>query len=347
MVRECLLVKFSQKSLRATVRRFHATPAAPKATTQNLKTFRIYRYNPDEKNKPHMQDYVVDTNKCGRMVLDALLKIKAEEDPTLSFRRSCREGICGSCAMNIGGVNRLACIHKIDPVGVTKIYPLPRMFVIRDLITDMDHFYAQYAKIQPWLQRGDNDSKCQVELPVNFYLDEIQASAHPPFDLNHLLFVYWDIGRPLRLEYEYVPKCCACDAGKRPYLQSPRDQEKLVGSYECILCACCQQSCPPLWWHTYTFLGPAILLQAYRWIIDSRDLKHAERLAKLDGYFSTYQCHTIMNCTSTCPKGLNPGKAIANIKMMLTGMKEKEKPDLETPPVTLYQNPALNKEHKK
>uniref|UniRef100_A0A7R9JSB4 Succinate dehydrogenase [ubiquinone] iron-sulfur subunit, mitochondrial n=1 Tax=Timema genevievae TaxID=629358 RepID=A0A7R9JSB4_TIMGE len=296
MVRECLSVKFSQKLLRATVRRFHATPAAPKATTQNLKTFRIYRYNPDEKNKPHMQDYVVDINKCGRMVLDALLKIKAEEDPTLSFRRSCREGICGACAMNIGGVNRLACIHKIDPAGVTKIYPLPRMFVIRDLITDMGHFYAQYAKIQPWLQRGENESKCQ---------------------------------------------------GKRPYLQSPRDQEKLAGSYECILCACCQQSCPPLWWHTYTFLGPAILLQAYRWIIDSRDLKHAERLAKLDGYFSTYQCHTIMNCTSTCPKGLNPGKAIAEIKMMLAGMKEKEKPDLETPPVTLYQNPSLNKEHQK
>ncbi|XP_046412891.1 succinate dehydrogenase [ubiquinone] iron-sulfur subunit, mitochondrial [Neodiprion pinetum] len=254
------------------------------STVQNaearLKTFSIYRWNPDKPDeKPDMQDYKVDLNSCGPMVLDALIKIKNEVDPTLTFRRSCREGICGSCAMNIGGTNTLACISKIDTnlSKRTKIYPLPHMYVVKDLVPDMNHFYSQYRSIQPWLQRKD-----------------------------------------------------AKESGTQQYLQSVDDRKKLDGLYECILCACCSTSCPSYWWNGDKYLGPAVLMQAYRWIIDSRDDLSKERLEKLRDPFSVYRCHTIMNCSRTCPKGLNPGKAIAEIKKLLAGVIEKGEPGLNT-----------------
>merc|ERR1719415_433251 len=198
------------------------------------------------------------------MVLDALIKIKNEMDPTLTFRRSCREGICGSCAMNIGGVNTLACISKIDTnAKVTKIYPLPHMYVIKDLVPDMNNFYAQYKSIEPYLKKRD-------------------------------------------LKEE--------DMGKTAYHQTPEQRKLLDGMYECILCACCSTSCPSYWWNADSYLGPAVLMQAYRWIQDSRDDMRQERLEALDDAFKLYRCHTIMNCSKTCPKHLNPGKAIGEIK---------------------------------
>jgi succinate dehydrogenase (ubiquinone) iron-sulfur subunit len=222
----------------------------------------------------------VDLNACGPMVLDALIKIKNEVDPTLTFRRSCREGICGSCAMNIGGINTLACISKIDTnLGkTTNIYPLPHMYVVKDLVPDMANFYEQYRSIQPWLQRKNEKQSGSVQ----------------------------------------------------QYLQSVDDRQKLDGLYECILCACCSTSCPSYWWNGDKYLGPAVLMQAYRWIIDSRDEATAERLNKLKDPFSVYRCHTILNCTKTCPKGLNPGKAIAEIKKLLGGLAKKDAPGLET-----------------
>ncbi|XP_076627894.1 succinate dehydrogenase, subunit B (iron-sulfur) [Colletes latitarsis] len=244
-----------------------------------LKTFSVYRWNPDKPDeKPYMQDYKLDLNTCGPMVLDALIKIKNEIDPTLTFRRSCREGICGSCAMNIGGTNTLACISKIDSnlSSASKIYPLPHMYIVKDLVPDLNNFYNQYKSIQPWLQRGDGQK-----------------------------------------------------AGSKQYLQSVDDRKKLDGLYECILCACCSTSCPSYWWNGDKYLGPAVLMQAYRWIIDSRDNKATERLQKLRDPFSVYRCHTIMNCTRTCPKGLNPGKAIAEIKKLLANISEKKKPGLD------------------
>jgi succinate dehydrogenase / fumarate reductase, iron-sulfur subunit len=235
-----------------------------------IRKFHIYRYDPedvDDKGKPknpRMDTYEVDMDNCAPMVLDALIKIKDETDSTLTFRRSCREGICGSCAMNIDGTNTLACTKPIEDVGGdVKIYPLPHMEVIKDLVPDMTHFYAQYESIKPWLQ----------------------ADSAPP--------------------------------GGRERLQSPEERAKLDGLYECILCACCSTSCPSYWWNTERFLGPAILLQAYRWIADSRDEATGERLDELEDPFKLYRCHTIMNCAKTCPKGLNPAKAIAEIKKLL------------------------------
>lgn len=258
------------------VRSLH-TSASQNAAAR-LKTFAVYRWNPDKPDeKPHMQEYKVDLNACGPMVLDALIKIKNEMDPTLTFRRSCREGICGSCAMNIGGTNTLACISKIDTnlSTTSKIYPLPHMYIVKDLVPDLTNFYTQYKSIQPWLQRGDGK-----------------------------------------------------ESGNVQYLQSVEDRKKLDGLYECILCACCSTSCPSYWWNGDKYLGPAVLMQAYRWIIDSRDNKTKERLAKLVDPFSVYRCHTIMNCTRTCPKGLNPGKAIAEIKKLLANITEKGQPGL-------------------
>ncbi|XP_068968660.1 succinate dehydrogenase [ubiquinone] iron-sulfur subunit-like [Bombus flavifrons] len=246
-----------------------------------LQTVRVYRWNPEKPNvKPFMQQFSVDLNKCGTMVLDVLALIKAEHDPTLSYRRSCREGICGSCSMNINGVNTLACITKVkeSPKPIV-IYPLPHSYVIRDLVTDMEQFLKQYQHIEPFLKRPGED---------NFL-------------------------------------------GLRQILQSPKDRDKLNGLYECILCGCCTYSCPPYWWLGDKFLGPATLLQAYRWIIDSRDMGHKERLSKLRDFYSVYRCHTIFNCTKTCPKALNPGKAIAQIKRLLAGLTKKERPDMETP----------------
>lgn len=245
-----------------------------------MKKFAIYRWNPEKAgDKPRMQEYDIDLNKCGPMILDALIKIKNEMDPTLTFRRSCREGICGSCAMNIGGTNTLACISKIHSDSkATKIYPLPHMYVVKDLVPDMNHFYEQYRSIQPWLQKSDDGSK---------------------------------EGK-----------------GQLQNLQATEDREKLDGLYECILCACCSTSCPSYWWNADKYLGPAVLMQAYRWMIDSRDDKVGERLDRLRDPFSVYRCHTIMNCTKTCPKGLNPGRAIAEIKKLLAGMSKKEAPGM-------------------
>jgi succinate dehydrogenase / fumarate reductase iron-sulfur subunit len=237
--------------------------AAP-ANTSNKKVFRIYRWNPDDGGNPRIDSYEIDLDQCGPMVLDAVIKIKNEIDPTLTFRRSCREGICGSCAMNIDGTNTLACTKPIAEIsGDVKINPLPHLPVVKDIVPDLSHFYAQYATIRPWIRT---------------------QSTTPP---------------------------------DRERLQSKADREKLDGLYECILCACCSTSCPSYWWNGDRYLGPAILLQAYRWLADSRDEATGERLDELEDPFRLYRCHTIMNCTRTCPKGLNPAKAIAEIKKML------------------------------
>jgi succinate dehydrogenase / fumarate reductase iron-sulfur subunit len=237
--------------------------AAPEGAT-NTRTFRLYRWNPDDGANPRVDSYQVDLDSCGPMVLDAVIKIKNEIDPTLTFRRSCREGICGSCAMNIDGTNTLACTKPIAEIkGDVKINPLPHLPVVKDIVPDMSHFYAQYATIRPWIRT---------------------QSVAPP---------------------------------DRERLQSKEDREKLDGLYECILCACCQTSCPSYWWNGDRYLGPAILLQAYRWLADSRDEATGDRLDELEDPFRLYRCHTIMNCTQTCPKGLNPAKAIAEIKKML------------------------------
>lgn len=233
------------------------------ATAVNIRIFEIYRWNPDNDENPQVDSYEIDMDHCGPMVLDAILKIKNEIDSTLSFRRSCREGVCGSCAMNINGKNTLACTKAIsDYQGAIRIFPLPHMEVIKDLIADMSHFFAQYASIQPWIS------------------DDTPAS---------------DTER----------------------LQSPEQRDRLDGLYECVLCACCSTSCPSYWWNSDKYLGPAILLQAYRWLADSRDSSDKHRLNQLDDSFKLYRCHTIMNCTDTCPKGLNPAKAIAEIKKLL------------------------------
>lgn len=235
------------------------------AGAKNVRTFKIYRWDPGKNENPRTDTYEIDMDDCGPMVLDALLKIKNEIDSTLTFRRSCREGICGSCAMNIDGTNTLACICATDKVEEGKtvnIYPLPHMHVVKDLVPDLTHFYAQHASIKPWLQ---------TETP----------------------------------------------APERERLQSEEERAKLDGLYECILCACCSTSCPSYWWNGDKYLGPAILLQANRWIQDSRDEATGERLDFLEDSFKLYRCHTIMNCTNTCPKGLNPAKAIAEIKQKL------------------------------
>jgi len=228
------------------------------------KTFRIYRWDPDSGENPNVDNYEIDLDKCGPMVLNAIIYIKNEIDPTLTFRRSCREGICGSCAMNIGGNNTLACTKDIaDFNGDIDIYPLPHTEVVKDLVPDLTHFYAQYASIKPWMQ----------------------TYTPPPPDSERL--------------------------------QSKEDRDLLDGLYECILCACCSASCPIYWWTNDRYLGPATLLQAYRWIADSRDENAGERLDELEDSFKLYRCHTIMNCTQTCPKGLNPARAIAKIKKLL------------------------------
>jgi len=212
---------------------------------------------------PRLQSYKINLNECGPMVLDALIKIKNETDQTLSFRRSCREGICGSCAMNIDGTNTLACLKKIpDEISELKIFPLPHLVVIKDLVVDLNTFYAQYKSIKPWLQRKPTNNK----------------------SLN------------------------------KEYLQSPEQRDLLDGSIECILCACCQTSCPSYWWNSDKYLGPAVLLQAYRWIVDSRDHYARERLNAINDDFKLYRCHAIFNCTNTCPKGLNPAEAIRKLK---------------------------------
>ncbi|SEG34948.1 succinate dehydrogenase iron-sulfur subunit [Bosea lathyri] len=239
------------------------------AGASKLTEFKIYRWNPDDTENPRTDTYFVDREDCGPMVLDALIWIKSKIDPTLTFRRSCREGICGSCAMNMDGKNGLACTTGIDECGGTgknsgrvAIYPLPHMPVIKDLVPDLTRFYAQHASIEPWLK-----------------------TTSP--------------------------------APEKEWAQEKGDREKLDGLYECILCACCSTSCPSYWWNGDRYLGPAALLQAYRWLIDSRDEATGERLDNLEDPFRLYRCHTIMNCANACPKGLNPAKAIAEVKKMM------------------------------
>ena len=239
-----------------------SVPAPSDAT--RVREFRIYRWNPDSGNNPVIDSFAIDLDQCGPMVLDALIKIKNEIDTTLTFRRSCREGVCGSCAMNIDGTNTLACIKAIEDIkGPVRIYPLPHLPVVKDLVADLSQVYAQYHAIQPWLQT---------------------AGPAPP---------------------------------DRERLQSEAEREKLDGLWECILCFCCSTACPSYWWNGERYLGPAVLLQAYRWIADSRDEATGERLDALEDPFRLYRCHTIMNCTRTCPKGLNPAKAIAEIKKLM------------------------------
>ena len=239
---------------------YYKTPSK----SNNIKNFRVYRWSPDDEKNPRVDTYEVDLNDCGPMVLDAVMKIKNEIDTSLTFRRSCREGICGSCAMNIDGTNTLACTKAIaDVKGDVKIYPLPHMPVNKDLVTNLKNLYKQLKSIKPWL---------------------IKQSRNESSEEN---------------------------------IQSRNEREKLDGLYECILCACCSTSCPSYWWNSDKYLGPAVLLQSYRWLQDSRDEERKERLKELDDTFKVYRCHTIMNCTQACPKGLNPAKAIAGIKQMI------------------------------
>ena len=229
---------------------------------ENVQEVRIYRYNPEDSENPRLDTFFVDLNKCGPMILDALIKIKNEIDPTLTFRRSCREGICGSCSMNIGGVNTLACLKGMKEFkGPINIYPLPHLPVIKDLVPDLNQFYKQHASIKPWLET---------------FTDEPNEE----------------------------------------WLQSEEDRKELDGLYECVMCACCSTSCPSYWWNGDKYLGPAALLHAYRWIIDSRDQDRKARLDDLNDSFKLYRCHTIMNCAKACPKGLNPAKVIAEIKKL-------------------------------
>ncbi len=235
-----------------------------KTGSKNLRKVNVYRWNPSDSKNPRIDTYEVDIDNCGSKVLDILNKIKNEIDPSLTYRRSCAHGVCGSCAMNVDGVNTLSCTKSYDEIdGEINIYPLPHLKVIKDLIGDLSTLYKQYESIEPWLKNNSQTEK-----------------------------------------------------GKEIY-QSKEEREKLDGYYECIMCACCSTSCPSYWWNGEKYLGPAVLLQAYRWIIDSRDDEKKERLQKVADELKLYRCHTIMNCTNSCPKGLNPAKAIGAIKKML------------------------------
>jgi len=241
---------------------FHKTK---KPLDDTLK-FEIYRWDPEKNENPKIDTFEVNKNKFGPMVLDALIKIKNEIDSTLTFRRSCREGVCGSCAMNIDGINTLACIKPIEEIkGTIKIFPLPHMKIIKDLVPDLSKAYNQLALIKPWLQSNNHNEKSSSSK-----VQEIK--------------------------------------------QSPKEREKLDGIWECVLCFCCTTSCPSYWWNSDEYLGPAVLLQAARWVSDSRDNERKKRLEAINDSLKLYRCHTIMNCTQSCPKGLNPAKAIADLK---------------------------------
>ena len=243
------------------------TFAAPEGA-KRVRRFKVYRWDPEDSDNPRTDTYEVDLDTCGPMVLDAVIKINNEIDPTLTFRRSCREGVCGSCAMNIDGTNTLACTKYISDIkGEVKIYPLPHLKVVKDLVADLTAAYAQYTAIEPWLK----------------------ADTPPPPDAERL--------------------------------QSPEERKQLDGMWECILCFCCTTSCPSYWWNSERYLGPAVLLQANRWIADSRDERTGERLDELEDPFRLYRCHTIMNCTNTCPKSLNPARAIGDIKKRMVARR--------------------------
>ena len=230
------------------------------------KKLKIYRWDPEKNENPRIDTYEIKKKKCGPMVLDALVKIKNEIDTTLTFRRSCREGVCGSCAMNIDGVNTLACLKPMSEIKKDiKIYPLPHMKVVKDLVPDLSNAYKQLASINPWLDRNEENNKIKKD----FHAEKKQTTE---------------------------------------------ERSKLDGKWECVLCFCCTTSCPSYWWNSDEYLGPAVLLQASRWISDSRDGTRKERLEKINDSMKLYRCHSIMNCTRSCPKGLNPAKAIADIK---------------------------------
>ena len=234
-----------------------------KTGSNNLKKVNVYRWSPSSDENPRIDTFEIDLNECGPKVLDILFKIKNEIDPSLTFRRSCAHGVCGSCAMNMGGKNGLACTTPHSEIkGDINIYPLPHLKVKKDLIGDLDGLYKQYKSIEPWLKNKSTSESKEIH-------------------------------------------------------QSQKDRSKLDGAYECIMCACCSTSCPSYWWNGDKYLGPAVLLQAYRWIVDSRDEERKKRLEKVADELKLYRCHTIMNCTNACPKGLNPAKAIAEIKKML------------------------------
>jgi succinate dehydrogenase / fumarate reductase iron-sulfur subunit len=226
----------------------------------------LYRFDPEKDHRPYMSDYIIEMNDSGNMmVIDAIRKAQ-EQDSTVTFRRSCAQGVCGSDGVNMNGQNGLACITAVSDVAIgnkLEVRPLPGLPVIKDLIVDMKPFYDQYEKVKPFL---DNDEEV--------------TTGHER-------------------------------------LQSPQERDRLDGLYECVLCACCSTSCPSFWWNPEKFVGPAALLQAYRFIADTRDKQKTQRLKKLNDAFSVYRCHGIMNCTSVCPKGLNPSKAINEIKKEL------------------------------
>ena len=240
-------------------------PAPENAT--RVQTFDIYRFDPESGGNPRIDSFEVDLDDCGPMVLDVLIWIKNKVDSTLTFRRSCREGVCGSCAMNIDGTNWLACTRFVAETRKrATIYPLNNMRILKDLVPDLTHVFAQYNLIEPWL-------KTTTPAPA------------------------------------------------KERLQSPAERQEIDGYWECILCFCCTSGCPSHWWNADRFLGPAVLLQAWRWLVDSRDEARGERLDELEDPFRLYRCHTILNCTRTCPKGLNPGKAIGGIKKLLLERK--------------------------
>ena len=243
---------------------------------QNIlsKKLKIYRWDPEKQENPRLDTYEIDQQKCGPMVLDALIKIKDEIDSTLTFRRSCREGVCGSCAMNIDGINTLACTKPMNEIkNEIKVYPLPHMKIVKDLVPDLSEAYKQLELIKPWIEKDPETRSDKVHLK--------------------------------KLERK----------------QTPKNRAKLDGKWECILCFCCTTSCPSYWWNGEKYLGPAVLLQASRWINDTRDSRRKERLKEIDDSFKLYRCHSIMNCTQSCPKGLNPAKEIAEIKKAIVTEK--------------------------
>ena len=226
----------------------------------------LYRFDPEKDHRPYMSDYIIEMNDSGNMMVIDVIRKAQEQDSTVTFRRSCAQGVCGSDGVNMNGQNGLACITAVSDVAIgnkLEVRPLPGLPVIKDLIVDMKPFYDQYEKVKPFL---DNDEEV--------------TTGHER-------------------------------------LQSPQERDRLDGLYECVLCACCSTSCPSFWWNPEKFVGPAALLQAYRFIADTRDKQKAQRLKKLNDAFSVYRCHGIMNCTSVCPKGLNPSKAINEIKKEL------------------------------
>ncbi|KAI5644833.1 2Fe-2S iron-sulfur cluster binding domain-containing protein [Phthorimaea operculella] len=254
-----------------------ATDAPPKPIPPDIRVIKVYRFDGIKSNsKPRMQKFEIDVSKIGKMMLDVMIKMK-DMDPSFTFRRSCREGICGSCAVNLQGHNCLACIKEIPKAKTILLYPVPHMYVIRDLVVDMTHFTNSYDCIKPYLIRRDK----------------------------------------------------SFEKGKMQLAQSPKDNDKMIGLYECVLCGCCSTSCPSYWWNGRRFMGPASLLHAYRWVIDSRDEGTYERLHDLRDDFKAFRCHTIMNCTIACPKGLNPAKAIGLLKRLIAGMETKPVPEMQ------------------